>query len=177
MARIRLEDRCKQVELILCDVDGVLTDGGIVYDNQGIETKSFHVRDGLGIRLWRKGGYEFGVLTSRNSHIVKVRCAELGVDLVRQGFEEKAPAALEVVKRLNLEPAKVCYIGDDLPDLPVLRQMGLAVAVADAVQEVQAAAHYTTTLPGGRGAVREVIEMLLKSKLRWEDLIRGYLSP
>jgi 3-deoxy-D-manno-octulosonate 8-phosphate phosphatase (KDO 8-P phosphatase) len=177
VARTKLDDRCQPIELILCDVDGALTDGSIVYDNQGIETKSFHVRDGLGIRLWQRGGYRFGVLTSRSSHIVKVRCAELGVDLVRQGFEDKLPAAQEVIKRLDLEPAKVCYIGDDLPDLPVMRHVGLAVAVADAVEEVLAAAHFTTNLPGGQGAVRELIEMLLKVKLRWDDLIRGYLTP
>lgn len=177
MARIRLEERCQRVELILCDVDGVLTDGGIIYDNQGIETKQFHVRDGFGIRLWQKGGYRFGVLTSRNSHIVKVRCAELGIDLVRQGFEEKLPAAQEVLKRLGIEPQQVAYIGDDLPDLPVLRHVGLALAVADAVEEVRTAAHYTTNLSGGRGAVREVIEMLLKAKQRWDDLVRPLLSP
>lgn len=176
MARTRLEDRCQQIELILCDVDGVLTDGGIVYDNQGIETKQFHVRDGFGIRLWQKGGYRFGVLTSRSSHIVKVRCAELGIDVVRQGFEDKLPAAQEVMKRLGYEAAQTCFIGDDLPDLPVLRNVGLAVAVADAVKEVRAAAHYTTKLPGGRGAVREVVEMLLKAKLRWDDLLQGYVS-
>ena len=176
MARIKLEDRCRPIECILCDVDGVLTDGGIVYDNQGIETKQFHVRDGFGIRLWQRGGYKFGVLTSRSSHIVKVRCAELGVDLVRQGFEDKLPAAQEVIKSLGLDAGQVSYIGDDLPDVPVLRHVGLAVAVADAVEEAKAAAHYTTKLSGGAGAVREVIELLLKTKLRWEDLVRGYVS-
>jgi YrbI family 3-deoxy-D-manno-octulosonate 8-phosphate phosphatase len=176
VARIRLEDRCRPIEIVLCDVDGVLTDGGIVYDNQGIETKQFHVRDGFGIRLWQRGGYKFGVLTSRSSHIVKVRCAELGVDLVRQGFEDKLPAAQEVIKSLGLDAGQVCYIGDDLPDVPVLRHVGLAVAVADAVEEAKAAAHYTTKLSGGAGAVREVIELLLKTKLRWEDLVRGYVS-
>jgi YrbI family 3-deoxy-D-manno-octulosonate 8-phosphate phosphatase len=176
VARIRLEDRCRPIEIVLCDVDGVLTDGGIVYDNQGIETKQFHVRDGFGIRLWQRGGYKFGVLTSRSSHIVKVRCAELGVDLVRQGFEDKLPAAQELIKRLGVETSQVCYVGDDLPDLPVMRSVGLAVAVADAVEEVRAAAHYTTKNPGGKGAVREVIEMLLKTKLRWDDLVRAYVS-
>lgn len=176
MARTRLEDRCQPIECILCDVDGVLTNGGIVYDNQGIETKQFHVRDGFGIRLWQRGGYKFGVLTSRSSHIVKVRCAELGVDLVRQGFENKLPAAQEAIRSLGFEASQVCFVGDDLPDVPLLRHVGLAVAVADAVEEAKAVAHYTTKLPGGSGAVREVIELLLKTKLRWDDLVRGYVS-
>jgi YrbI family 3-deoxy-D-manno-octulosonate 8-phosphate phosphatase len=175
VARIRLEDRCRPIEVILCDVDGVLSDGGIVYDNQGIETKQFHVRDGFGIRLWQRAGYKFGVLTSRSSHIVKVRCAELGVDLVRQGFEDKLPVAQEAIKALGFDAAQVCFIGDDLPDLPLLRHVGLGVAVADAVEEVRAAAHHTTRLSGGKGAVREVVELLLKTKLRWDDLVRGYL--
>ena len=173
---MKLDDRCRPIELILCDVDGVLTDGGIVYDNQGIETKSFHVRDGLGIRLWQRGGYKFAVLTSRSSHIVKVRCSELNVDVVRQGFEDKLPAAQEVMKQLGYRPEQVCYIGDDLPDLPVIQHVGLGVAVADAVAEVRAAAHHTTKLPGGKGAVREIIEVLLKAKRRWDDLVRTYMK-
>jgi YrbI family 3-deoxy-D-manno-octulosonate 8-phosphate phosphatase len=171
---MKLDVRCKQVCLILSDVDGVLTDGGVVYDNQGIETKQFHIRDGFGVKLWRRAGYPFGVVTARNSHIVKVRAAELGVDIVRQGFEEKLPTVMEIIQQQNLNPSQVCFIGDDLADLPVLKQVGLAVAVADAVAEVRAAAHYVTRLGGGRGAVRETIEMILKHQKRWEDLIQKY---
>ncbi len=173
---MKIDERAKNVELILSDVDGVLTDGGIVYDNQGIETKKFHVRDGLGIRLWQRAGHKFGILTARTSHIVKLRAAELNVEFVRQGFEDKLPAAQEIIKEAGLEPAQVCYIGDDLADLPVMRHVGLAVAVADGVGEVRTAAQYVTKLPGGHGAVRELIEMLLKSKKRWDDIIRRYTS-
>ena len=173
---MKLEDRLRAVELILADVDGVLTDGGIIFDNQGIETKKFHIRDGFGIRLWRRAGHKFGVLTARTSHIVKVRCAELGVDVVRQGFEDKLPAAQQVVQNLGFDASQVCYIGDDLPDLPVMRFVGVAIAVADAAGEVREAADYVTKLPGGQGAVREVIEVLLKAKMRWDELIRKYVA-
>jgi len=170
------DDRLRSVELILSDVDGVMTDGGIIFDNQGIETKKFHVRDGLGIRLWQRGGYQFGLLTARSSHIVKLRSAELGIDIVRQGFEEKLAVAREVVEQLGLNREQVCFIGDDFPDLPAMTYAGVAVAVADATEEVRKAAQFVTTLPGGHGAVREVIEACLKSKKRWEELISKYFS-
>lgn len=172
---MKLEERCKRIELILSDVDGVLTDGGILFNNQGIEIKQFHIRDGLGIKLWQKAGFKFGVLSARTSHIVKVRAAELGVDLVRQGFENKLPVGKKVLTELGLSPEQVCHIGDDLTDLSLLQYVGLSVAVADAAAEVRAAAHYVTTAAGGRGAVREVVELLLKAKNRWEDLIRNYV--
>jgi len=171
---MKTEDRCKNVELILADVDGVLTDGGIIFDNQGIEIKRFHSRDGLGIKLWRRGGFKFGVLTARTSHIVKLRAAELGVDVLRQGFEEKLAVAHEVAGDLGLELDQVCFIGDDLPDLPVMQSMGLAIAVADACDEVRTAAHHVTGLAGGQGAVREAIEFILKAKGLWSDLIHKY---
>jgi 3-deoxy-D-manno-octulosonate 8-phosphate phosphatase (KDO 8-P phosphatase) len=171
---MKIEDRCKTIELILSDVDGVLTDGGLIYDNQGIEVKRFHVRDGLGIKLWRRGGFKFGILTSRTSHIVKLRSSELGVDVVRQGFEEKLPVAQEVITELGLTAEQVCYIGDDLPDLPVMRCVGLAIAVSDACAEVREVAHQVTKLPGGQGAVREAIESIAKAKGMWDDLVRKY---
>jgi YrbI family 3-deoxy-D-manno-octulosonate 8-phosphate phosphatase len=170
----KLADRIQRIELILSDVDGVLTDGGILFDNQGIEIKKFHIRDGLGIKLWQRGGYQFGILTARTSHIVKLRAAELGVSVLRQGFEDKWPATLDVLRELKLSPEQACFIGDDLTDLPVIRQVGLGVAVADAAAEVKAAAHHVTTLAGGQGAVRELIELLLKAKQRWDELIRKY---
>jgi 3-deoxy-D-manno-octulosonate 8-phosphate phosphatase (KDO 8-P phosphatase) len=173
---MKIEERCRNVELLLSDVDGVLTDGGVMFDNQGIELKQFHIRDGLGIRLWQKAGFPFGIFTARSSHIVKLRAAELNIGIVRQGFEDKLPVAKEVIASLRLKPEQVAYIGDDLTDLSVIRYVGLGVAVADAAKEVRAAAHYVTRLPGGRGAVRELIELLLNAKNRWEDLIRNYMS-
>ena len=171
---MKRDSALQEIELILADVDGVLTDGGIFFDNQGIESKKFHVRDGLGIKLWRRAGYRFGVLTARNSHIVKVRANELGVDIVRQGFEDKLAKALDVIAECGLSPEQVCFVGDDLPDLPVMQRVGFGAAVADAVKEVRDAADYVTRVPGGQGAVREVIEVVLKAKLQWEDLVRKY---
>ena len=162
------------IRLILADVDGVLTDGGIFYDNQGIEAKKFHVRDGFGIKLWQMAGHKFGFLTARASHVVKIRAAELGVSIVRQGFEDKLPAAMQVIADQQLQAEQVCYIGDDLPDLPVLKAVGLAVAVADAMADVRQAAHLTTRLPGGQGAVRELVETILTSQKRWSELVARY---
>jgi 3-deoxy-D-manno-octulosonate 8-phosphate phosphatase (KDO 8-P phosphatase) len=167
---------CRRVELILADVDGVLTDGGIWYDNQGVELKCFHIRDGLGIKLWQRAGFRFGVLTARTSHIVKLRAGELGIDIVRQGFEDKLPTALEIISDCGLAPEQACYIGDDLTDLPVIRHVGFGVAVADAAAEVRANASHTTELKGGRGAIRELVETILKAKGRWEDVIQRYLT-
>ena len=167
-------DRCRRIQLILSDVDGVLTSGGIVFDNQGVELKQFHIRDGLGIRLWQRAGRKFGLITGRSSQIVKVRAAELGIDIVRQGFEQKWQAAEEIFRSLSLSPDQVCFIGDDLPDLPVIHRVGLGVAVADAAAEVRAAAHLVTVKPGGHGAVRELIETVLKAQGRWEDVVEKY---
>jgi 3-deoxy-D-manno-octulosonate 8-phosphate phosphatase (KDO 8-P phosphatase) len=173
---MNLTDLCRRVELILSDVDGVLTDGGIWYDNQGVELKCFHIRDGMGVRLWQQAGFKFGVLTARTSHIVKLRAGELGIDIVRQGFEDKLPVAQEIIRECRLKPQQVCYIGDDLTDLPVIRHVGLGIAVGDAAVEVRAAAAYVTRLPGGRGVAREVVETILKAKGRWDDVIQRYMT-
>jgi YrbI family 3-deoxy-D-manno-octulosonate 8-phosphate phosphatase len=173
---MKIEVRCQPLELILADVDGVLTDGRIIYDNQGIETKQFHIRDGQGIRLWQRAGYRFGIITGRTSHVVKVRAAELGIDIVRQTAEDKLPVAQEILAQLNLSPEQACYIGDDLPDVPVMKYVGLGVAVADACAEARSAAHHVTERGGGAGAVRETIELVLKAQRRWDDLIQKYTS-
>ena len=171
---MKLGTLCQNIRFVLSDVDGVLTDGGIVFDNQGIESKRFFVRDGLGIALWHRAGYQYGLLTARTSHIVKVRADELGIDMVRQGFEDKLPVAIEMIEQLGLTAEQVCYIGDDLPDLPVIQLVGLGVAVADASTEVRQSADYVTKTNGGQGAIREIVEMILKSQRRWDDLIQRY---
>ncbi|MBN2579348.1 MAG: HAD hydrolase family protein [Pirellulales bacterium] len=169
-----LEQRCQPIRVILADVDGVLTDGGIILDNEGVETKRFHARDGMGIRLWQKAGYTFGLITLRSSQIIKLRVAELGIELVRQGIEDKLLAMRQIVEELRLQPANVCYLGDDLPDWAPVRAAGLGVAVADACEDLRRAAQYVTRLPGGHGAVRETIELILKTQGRWEDLVGTY---
>jgi 3-deoxy-D-manno-octulosonate 8-phosphate phosphatase (KDO 8-P phosphatase) len=174
MKQTKLEQQCQHIRLILSDVDGVFTDGGIAYDNQGIEIKQFHVRDGLAVKLWQRAGHRFGVITGRSSHIVKVRATELGVDIIRQGFEEKLPTAKKIMEELQLTPEQVCYIGDDLPDLALIEFFGLGVTVSDGCEEARLAADYVTNLPGGHGAVRELVELILKAQKQWDELIRKY---
>jgi len=169
-----LNARCQQVELILSDVDGVLTDGGVRFDNQAVESKQFHIRDGLGIKLWQRAGYRFGLITGRTSHLVKVRADEIGIEIVRQGVDDKLRAGHDILGELGLSPQRVCYLGDDLPDLPLVRAVGLGVAVADACAELRDAADYVTRTPGGRGAVRETVELILQAQGRWEGLIKKY---
>ena len=124
--------------------------------------------------MWQRAGYQFGILTARTSHIVKVRCQELGIDIVRQGFENKLPTAISLVESLHLTMDEVCYIGDDLTDLPVITAAGLGVAVGDAAPEVLAAADHVTQKHGGEGAVRELIETILHKTNRWQDLVEQY---
>jgi len=171
---MKLEKRMQAIQLILSDVDGVMTSGGITYDNQGVETKTFHVRDGMGIKLWQRSGYRFGVITARSSHIVKVRMDELKVDLVRQGAENKLDIANGIMKELDLTPEQTCYIGDDLTDMALLESVGLSASVSDGAPEVKKAAHLVTKSTGGQGAIRELVETLLKSQNRWDELLQSY---
>ena len=171
---MKIDQRAQPIRLILSDVDGVLTDGAIVYNNQGIESKSFHVRDGMGIKLWQSAGHGFGVITARTSHLVKLRTAELGVELVRQGVDDKLTAAQQIVDQLGISLEETCYVGDDLPDLRLLQRVGLSASVADAADDIRSAAHVVTKSAGGRGALRELIEMILKSQKRWDELLSGY---
>lgn len=171
---MKLDQRMQQIQLILSDVDGVLTNGNITYDNQGIESKTFHVRDGLGIKLWQRSGHRFGIITARSSHIVKVRMAELGVEIVRQGSEKKLTVGMQLIGEMGLNPKQVCYIGDDLSDLGLLSHVGLAASVADGASEIKSMAHFRTKAKGGKGAIRELIETILKSQKKWDELIEAY---
>lgn len=156
------------ISLLLTDVDGVLTDGSITFDSDGAETKTFHVRDGLGVRLWQRAGGTLGIVTGRASVVVEQRARELDIEIVRQSVKEKLPVVEEIAESLGVPLDQVAYLGDDLPDLPAIRAVGFGAAVADAAPEVLEAADYVTTQPGGRGALREVIEKLLKDSGRWE---------
>jgi 3-deoxy-D-manno-octulosonate 8-phosphate phosphatase (KDO 8-P phosphatase) len=169
-----LAARAAKIELLLLDVDGVLTDGGIVYTDAGSEIKRFHVRDGSGLKFWHIAGKRSAIVSGRRSIAVERRAAELGIGIVLQGRAEKLPAFEAVLAETGMGAEQVCAIGDDLPDLPVLRQAGLAVAVADACPEVRAAADYITAVPGGHGAVRDAIEWLLRLQGTWDDLVRRF---
>jgi 3-deoxy-D-manno-octulosonate 8-phosphate phosphatase (KDO 8-P phosphatase) len=166
-----LTARCAPIELLVVDVDGVLTDGVIMMDAAAPETKRFHVRDGLGYALWHRAGKHSAILSGRRAGAVNRRAAELAIPHVLQGHDAKDGPFRDLIERLGLEPAQVCYVGDDLPDLPVLRAVGLAACPADAVAEVRDAAHLVARAPGGRGAVREVIEVILKSQGKWSSVI------
>ena len=166
-----LERRLAAVQLLLLDVDGVLTDGGVTWDNQGIEAKTFHIRDGLGLRLWQKAGGLAGIVTGRSSHVVQLRAGELGIGIVRQGVDDKLAAAEAVIRECGLSWEQTAFVGDDLPDLPVVSRCGVGVAVADACAELVAAAALVTRLPGGRGAVRELIERMLKARGSWDAVV------
>jgi 3-deoxy-D-manno-octulosonate 8-phosphate phosphatase (KDO 8-P phosphatase) len=169
-----LHARCVAIQLLVLDVDGVLTDGSIIYADSGSELKVFHVRDGVGIKAWRQQGKPVAILSSRSSRVVEARAAELGIETVIQGAADKLAAFRQVLARDGLEPSGACFIGDDLPDLPVLVRCGLAVAVGDACPEAKALAHYVTTAAGGRGAVRETIELILRCQGRWQGVVEGY---
>jgi len=166
--------KIKPVRLVLFDVDGVMTDGGIHYTDQGVEIKSFNVKDGHGIKLLMRAGIEAGIITARQSKTVDVRARDLGITIVAQGRKDKLEAFEEIIKKGAIKPEEVAYVGDDVVDLPVLRRVGFSAAVSDAVEEVKAAVDYVTISKGGRGAVREVIELILKAQGKWDEVMKRY---
>ena len=159
-----------RIRLLVLDVDGVLTDGAITYTDAGDELKTFHVRDGSAIKLWHLAGHGSAIISGRSSRAVARRAAELGIRDVLQGQADKATALDEILSRMGVTADETAVIGDDLPDLPLFSRAGFAAAVADAVPELRAAAGLVTMAPGGRGAVREVVEYLLKAQGRWAGL-------
>jgi YrbI family 3-deoxy-D-manno-octulosonate 8-phosphate phosphatase len=169
-----LRERFLAVDWLIVDVDGVLTEGGINYSDDRRELKQFHVRDGSGLKIWQYLGKKSALITGRSSPIVEVRAAEVGIETVHQGATDKMPAYRQLLKEHGLRPEQVCYVGDDVPDLPLMWYCGLAVAVADACPDVVAAAHYVTRAAGGRGAVREALEMILRCQGLWSKLIERY---
>jgi YrbI family 3-deoxy-D-manno-octulosonate 8-phosphate phosphatase len=165
---------CQKIELILSDVDGVMTDGGIRLLDSGEQMLKFHIRDGMGVRLWRESGGRFGIVTGRNLEAIRRRAADLWLDIVRLGVDDKLSAVDELAAELRISREAICYIGDDLLDLRVIQSVGLGVAVADAVEDVRRVARYVTTVPGGEAPVREVVELILKNTGRWEEVLRRY---
>ncbi len=159
------------VKLLCLDADGVLTDGSININDQGVETKRFHVRDGTGIRVWLRLGYDVAIITGRSGLALRHRADELAVPYVFQGVKEKGKCFLDLLERLGLHASEAAMLGDDLPDLPLLNRCGYPMAVADAVPEVKAVAAFTTKKTGGHGAVREAIEHLLDARDQWNEAI------
>jgi 3-deoxy-D-manno-octulosonate 8-phosphate phosphatase (KDO 8-P phosphatase) len=162
------------VRLIVVDSDGVLTDGRITMSSDGSETRSFNVTDGLGIRLAQKVGLLFGVISGRRSEVLARRAAELELDEIHQGIHDKAGCMTEILERRGLAPEAVCFVGDDLIDLPAMRMVGLAAAPADARPEVREAADFVTPSDGGRGSVRDVIDLVLRARGKWDEATARY---
>ncbi|MDY7109234.1 MAG: HAD hydrolase family protein [Planctomycetota bacterium] len=165
------DDAARRIRLLVLDVDGVLSDGLVSIDARGVETKAFHTRDGAGITIWRRLGHEVAIITGRSSMTVQHRADELGIRHVFQGVRNKMDVLGNLLNDLGLAASEAAVMGDDLPDLPMLRLAGYPIAVADAACEVRALAAFETERPGGQGAVREAIEHLLKAQDRWDEAL------
>ena len=175
LSRDDLAHRAGRIRLLLLDVDGVLTDGTIILNDQGVESKHFSVRDGGGISIWRKSGRRVGILSGRTAEVVNRRAAELGIEPVIQGSTDKVADFHSLLKALSLKPAEVAFMGDDLPDLPVLTAgVGLAACPADAAAFVREHVHLVTEARGGQGAVRELIELLLHANGEWAGVLAHF---
>ena len=159
-----MREKAAKVRMLALDVDGILTDGRLYFTETGQELKAFNSRDGLGLKMLMDNGYQLALITGRISQAVKHRAEQLGIEHVYQGQGNKLPAYMELVEKLGLADDEVCYAGDDWIDLPVLDRVGLAVTVADAEPEVISRVHWVTSRPGGRGAVREICNLLLESR-------------
>ena len=171
---MELQEKIKKIRLILMDVDGVLTDESIIYGPFPDELKIFNVKDGLGIKLAQTAGLIIGIITSRSSEVLKSRTKELGIELVYQGEKNKFNAYQQIKKDLFVSDEQIAYIGDDLPDLEILRVVGFSVAVENACEEVKNSVDFITNKPGGKGAVRDVIEMILRTQDKWEQVITAF---
>jgi 3-deoxy-D-manno-octulosonate 8-phosphate phosphatase (KDO 8-P phosphatase) len=171
-----LAARCRGLKLLLSDVDGVMTDGTVLLLPDGGEAKAFHIRDGLGIVLAQRAGLRTGLVTGRSSAVVERRAAELGMAVVRQGVRDKGQALREILAAEGLRAEEVAYIGDDVNDLPVLTEVGLSAAPADAPLEVRLSAFMVTEARGGQGCLREFVEAILRARGEWDAVVSGVAS-
>jgi 3-deoxy-D-manno-octulosonate 8-phosphate phosphatase (KDO 8-P phosphatase) len=171
-----MNTRLQQIKLLILDVDGVMTDGRIIFDSNGVESKFFNVKDGHGIKMLQRAGIEVGIISGRESQVVTNRATELGITIVYQKSLDKLTPYLKILAETGLTDAQVAFIGDDLIDIPVLKRVGFAAAPNDAVSEVLPLVHYVTSKSGGWGAVREVSDMLLKAQGKWEELTERYFA-
>lgn len=167
-------NRIQKLKAVLFDVDGVLTDGKIIINSRGGENKNFNVHDGLGIFYARTAGFIAGIITGRASKATKIRAKELGIDFLSQGCKNKREPYEAFKRQFTITDEEICYVGDDLLDLPVMAVCGFAVSVANGREEVKTAAHYITRESGGNGAVREVIEFILKQQGKWHSIVSTY---
>jgi 3-deoxy-D-manno-octulosonate 8-phosphate phosphatase (KDO 8-P phosphatase) len=171
-----IDERLADIRLLLMDVDGVMTDGRIIFDSNGIESKFFNVKDGHGIKMVQRSGIEVGIISGRESQVVRNRAEELGISLVYLKAYDKLIPFQEILSKTGLVDRQVAYIGDDVIDIPILRRVGFAAAPADAIADVFPYVHFITRNGGGWGAVREVCDLLLKSQKTWEGLTARYFA-
>jgi 3-deoxy-D-manno-octulosonate 8-phosphate phosphatase (KDO 8-P phosphatase) len=176
MAAPDIIEKAKRVKLLILDIDGVMTDGRIVYSIYGDELKFFDVQDGFGITLLNRAGIKSVIITAKKTRIVKLRARDMKVAKAYQGYSDKSVAFNKILKSFRVESADICFVGDDIIDLPVLRRVGFAVAVPNAVEEVKNCAHYVTSRMGGRGAVREICDLILKSQGKWDLAASKYFD-
>jgi len=169
-----IKEKAKKIKLLIMDVDGVLTDGRIIYANSGDELKFFDVTDGMGLALFSRAGLKSAILTAKKSKIISKRAKDIHIDRVYQSAFKKSEAFRKILDDFKVSPEEVCFIGDDVIDIPVLKRVGLAVSVPNAVPEVKDEAHYITKKKGGHGAVREVIDMILKVQDKWNGVMKRY---
>lgn len=169
-----LKEKAKKVEIFLLDVDGVLTDGRIVYGPSDMELKFFDVKDGHGIKLLQRAGVKVGIITGRSSSVVSRRASELGIEMVYQSQHDKVLALEKILQETGSLAENVAYVGDDIVDVPIMRRVGFSASVSDAVKEAREVADYVSRSPGGRGAVREIIELILRHKGEWEKITEKY---
>ncbi|MFC1553642.1 KdsC family phosphatase [candidate division KSB1 bacterium] len=170
-----ISNRAKKIKALLLDVDGVLTNGEIIYNSSGAESKIFDVQDGLGIYFARKSGLIVGIITGRDSYVTKIRATELHLDYLSQGHKDKLKPYAEFKKKFDLKDNEISFVGDDLLDLPIMVKCGLAVSVANGRQEVKEHSQYITETEGGMGAVRETIEFILKQQGKWQKIVDKYI--
>jgi 3-deoxy-D-manno-octulosonate 8-phosphate phosphatase (KDO 8-P phosphatase) len=173
---MHIEERLKNIKLLLLDVDGVMTDGRIVYDANGVETKFFNVKDGHGIKMLQRAGIEVGIISGRESQVVTNRAAELGISLVYQKALDKLSPYLEILASRGLRDEEVAFMGDDIIDIPVMRRVGFAAAPLDALDYVVENAHFVAVNRGGWGAVRELCDLIIKGTGRWDEVTARYFQ-
>ncbi len=174
MEHTEIIEKLKLITLLLLDVDGVLTTGSIIYNNDGVETKIFQAKDGLGIKLLMDAGINVGIITGRQSEALYQRCRDLGIKLIFDGIHNKGAVIDEIIKKESVSREQIAFIGDDLPDLSAFKSVGFTIAVSDAHETLRAHADIITTAGGGKGAVREVCESILKAKELWEEIINSF---
>lgn len=171
-----IAERARKIKLLLLDVDGVLTDGRIVYGKYGDELKNFDVNDGLGIILLKRADFKCVIVTAKGSPVVNKRAKELKIDRVYSDFHYKIKALGAIKRKFKVREEEICFVGDDIIDIPILKRAGLSIAVPNALDEVKQVSHYVTKKAGGRGAVREVCELLLKAQGKWQEVTKAYFE-